>query len=306
MNNYALNCSIVALSLATTMITVGQAQALSFSPAATKPTLQNTVLKSSLPPNYKTDKRAKVIQAAYKKNRKKSSKTSNTLRDLKAKLTDNNFSEIYFTKRSGTILEAEACKNDKRYFLQIAHDGALLQATQFDFCKSPKIKKNSESVLDQEAAVPVALNEPVQPQEDPVDLTPKTRKNATKKALTLSKILKQRGYQHIYMPSNRKLGVMACKNGVEYAFKVTSPTVSSWQHMISKRRSLGKCFGYGKQILSLNDLLEIMHRHGDTQIRVVSGNLPMFEAYSCHKGQRRHVKINRWGNDNIRPAGKCS
>ena len=131
---------------------------------------------------------------------------------------------------------------------------------------------------------------------------PRIRKHAGFDPL---KLLRKHGYRHILVPANRKLGIMACKNGREYGFNITARRVESYSDMLVMRRAYGKCFGYGKQILNRHQLLKIMRRHGDRHIRLVRATLPMFEAVSCYRGKRRQVKINRWGNDNVRVIGKC-
>ncbi len=308
-NENALNGSVAVFALAAMMMAPGQAHALSLG-LSSKPTLQNTVLTSPAIFTRNQDRPAKLIKVS-----RGSSKSPSLVSGLTSRLKKKQFSDIYFTKKTGSILEAEACKDNKRYFLQIAPDGEILQATKFDSCISPKIKSNAVSELDQEAATPVSIEEDPAPkiqkktvpraQQKPLVLAPKAKPRKTVILMDSQSLLAKQGYRHIYAPRSSYSGIMACKDGIEYAFN-TARKVVSWQVLRAKRKALGKCFGYGKQILSKKDLLTIMRRHGDTEIRVVRETLPLFEAYSCLKGQRRHVKINRWGNDNIRKVGKCS
>ena len=300
-NENALNSSIAVFTLACLIMAPGQAHALSLG-LSSKPTLQNTVLTSPAIFSQDHDKAAKLIKVS-----RGASKSPSLVAGLTSRLKKKQFSDVYFTKKTGSILEAEACKNNKRYFLQIAPDGEILQATKFDSCISPKIKSNAVSELDQEAATPVSIEEEPTPKihKKPLVISPKAKPKKTAILMDSQSLLAKQGYKHIYAPRNSYAGIMACKGGIEYAFNADRK-VASWQTLRAHRKALGKCFGYGKQILSKKDLLTIMRRHGDTEIRVVRGTLPLFEAYSCLKGERRHVKINRWGNDNIRKVGKCS
>ncbi len=316
-NENTHNSTIAFFALVSLMMATGETHAQPLYGWSTKPTLQDTVLRSPSIFTQIQSSSVKLYQISHTPRTNIAQKSLplkkvSLIGGLTKGLKNHNFSDIYFTKKTGQILEAEACKNNNRYFLQLAPDGDILQATRFDSCISPTEKPNIEkksapSAPDQKPviAISIAKDRISKPtiEKKPLNIVPQVKTEL--KLINSQSLLARRGYKHIYAPKRASLGIMACKNGVEYSFKA-GRKVTEWSELSKTRKALGKCFGYGKQILNLNNLLTIMRRHGDTKIRIVRGNLPLFEAYSCLKGERRHVKINRWGNDQVRKVGKCS
>ncbi len=231
-------------------------------------------------------------------------------------LSRNGYTDIKITRKQLTKARAEACKDGKRWDVEVAFDGRIRRANPIGDCRAVITAKVARQILRRQgfSAIQMASdgqgfvatacrgNRRFRVAMNPFgDIHHETLLGRCGGVLTqydIAALLHAQGYSRIDAKRVRRgqFSAEACRGDDRVALRI------GHDGAILKERRIGRC----DPPIHPATIPAVLARYGFTRIEIVDRRLPRYVAHACRDTERLQISLNRFGEIvGERSIGRC-